>query len=90
LPFLAALFGEARILWATSALVAIVIQAFYAREARLPLWSAFCFPVGIAVLCFTIVRSTLLALSRGRVEWRGTSYSLNLLRQPRRNPTVWP
>jgi hypothetical protein len=90
LPFLAALLGEARILWATSALAAIVIQAFYAREARLPLWSAFCFPAGIAVLCFAIVRSMLLALSRGRVEWRGTSYPLNLLRRPRRDPTVWP
>ena len=90
LPFLAAPFGEARILWAASALAGILAQACSAREARLPLWSALFFPAGIAVLCFTVLRSMLLALCRGQVEWRGTSYPLSLLRRPRRDPGARP
>jgi hypothetical protein len=46
--------------------------------------------VGIAVLCFAIIRSMFLALCRGRVEWRGTSYPLSLLRRPRRDPGARP
>jgi len=90
LPFLAAPFGEARILWCASALAAVSTQAYYAREARLPLWSALFYPAGVAVLCVAVVRSTFLALSRGRVEWRGTTYPLSLLRKPRRPPPVRP
>jgi hypothetical protein len=90
LPFLAAPLGEARILWGASAVAAILAQACSAREARLPLWSALFYPLGIAVLCFAIIRSMLLALCRGQVEWRGTSYPLSLLRRPRRDPGARP
>ena len=41
-----------------------------------------------AFLCFAIIRSMLLALCRGQVEWRGTSYPLSLLRRPRRDPAA--
>ena len=90
LPFLAAPLGEARILWGVSAFAAILAQACFTREARLPLWSVLFFPVGIAVLCYSIIRSMLLALCRGQVEWRGTSYPLSLLRRPRRDPDARP
>jgi Glycosyl transferase family 2 len=90
LPFLAAPLGEAKILWGSSAVAAILAQACYAREARLPLWSALFHPLGIAVLCFAIIRSMLLAVCRGQVEWRGTSYPLSLLRRPRRDPGARP
>jgi len=37
-------------------------------------------PVGAVVFCYALVRSTVLALQRGGVEWRGTFYSLRELR----------
>jgi cellulose synthase/poly-beta-1,6-N-acetylglucosamine synthase-like glycosyltransferase len=90
LPFLAAPLGQAKLLWSISALAGIIAQACFAREARLPFWSALFYPAGTAVLCFTVVRSMLLAIWRRRVEWRGTSYPLSLLRRPRRDPNDRP
>jgi hypothetical protein len=81
-PFLGLLLGQSWILWGSSALLIIAIQGVHAREARLPVWSAFFHPLAIAVLVYVLIRSAFLALARGSIEWRGTRYPLDGLRQP--------
>ncbi len=75
-PAILCLVGEARSIWGAAALAGIACQAYHAREARLPLWSAMFQPFGFAVLAYTIARSAVLARVRGRIEWRGTAYEL--------------
>ncbi len=38
-------------------------------------------PVGAVLFCYALVRSMVLTLVRGGVEWRGTLYSLDELRE---------
>lgn len=81
-PFVGGIVGPARGLWAAGALAVCVLQAAHARQSGLPVWSALFHPVATAVLIYAVARSTLLALCRGSVEWRGTSYPLASLRRP--------
>ncbi|HYL79882.1 MAG TPA: hypothetical protein VEU07_03665, partial [Candidatus Acidoferrum sp.] len=71
--------------WAGAALAVSALQAAHARQADLPVWSGPFHPLATAVLIYAVARSTLLALGRGRVEWRGTSYPLASLRRPPRD-----
>lgn len=80
-PFLMTVFGPAAPLWAAAALTMIGIQAVHAHHARLPAWTAIFHPLAIAVLIYAIARSTVLALCRGTIEWRGTHYPLATLRR---------
>jgi hypothetical protein len=81
-PFLGLLLGHFWMLWGSSALLIIAIQGVHARKAHLPVWSAFFHPLAVAVLIHVLIRSALLALIRGSIEWRGTSYPLEGLRHP--------
>ena len=82
LPFVGATLGPARYLWGVAACAVCTLQATHARRAALPVWSALLHPLAIVVLIYAISRSTFLALRRGSVEWRGTSYPLASLRRP--------
>ena len=86
LPFLGMVLGPARGVWAAAAAALCGLQAAHAREADLPVWSAIFHPLAAVVLIYAIARSTVLALHRGSVEWRGTSYPLASLRRPPSNP----
>jgi hypothetical protein len=45
-----------------------------------PLYAAL-HPFGVAVFIYAMLRSTYGALTNGGVEWRGTKYPLDLLKQ---------
>ncbi|HYL80237.1 MAG TPA: glycosyltransferase family 2 protein [Candidatus Acidoferrum sp.] len=82
LPFVGAIVGPARGLWAGAALAVSALQAAHARQAGLPVWSGPFHPLATGVLIYAVARSTILTLRRGSVEWRGTSYPLAGLRRP--------
>lgn len=82
LPFVGAIVGPARGLWAAAALAVSALQAAHARQAGLPVWSGPFHPLAVGVLIYAVARSTFLTLRRGGVEWRGTSYPLAGLRRP--------
>ncbi|HSB78699.1 MAG TPA: glycosyltransferase family 2 protein [Candidatus Methylomirabilis sp.] len=82
LPFVGAMVGPARGLWAAAALTVSALQAAHSRNAGLPAWSGPFHPLATAVLIYAVARSTFMALHRGSVVWRGTSYPLTSLRRP--------
>ncbi len=61
---------------------AIVLTYFGARRALVvPPWLGLFFAPAVAVLLFACLRSMVLTLARGGVEWRGTRYPLAELRR---------
>ncbi len=81
-PF-AALAGPAPMRWSFLPF-AVALGLLYRRGAAhsgIPARYVLLFPVGAALLVYALVRSILLTLVRGGVEWRGTRYPLALLRQ---------
>lgn len=87
LPYLALLVGSpmARLGGAGVALVVLAVYVWYGRRAATPGWYAFLHPFSVSVLVLALVRSTLLALWRGGIEWRGTRYPLAALRAAQRH-----
>lgn len=74
--------GRARRL---SGLNVLLIFAVYALQGRysgskLPPWYAVFHPVGSSLLSYAVVRSVLVILANGGLEWRGTRYPLELLK----------
>jgi glycosyltransferase involved in cell wall biosynthesis len=59
--------------------IALAYQASR-REIRAPAWLAILFAPATAVVLYALLRSMMLALARGGVDWRGTRYSLEELR----------
>ncbi|MFN0058705.1 MAG: glycosyltransferase [Planctomycetota bacterium] len=64
------------LLWTTIALGA-------ARKLRQPTYLALGFPLGVLIFLYMFWRSTILALARGGIIWRGTLYPLAQLRRNR-------
>ncbi len=46
-------------------------------------------PIGAVVFCYALARSAVLTLARGGVEWRGTFYSLDELREFESSQPRW-
>lgn len=69
---------------AAAAAIAVATQVAVARWCRRPLLPALFVPLGSAVLVAAGVRSMVLALLRGGIDWRGTRYPLDALRRGRR------
>ena len=84
-PFLGAIFSHysARVAYGIS--VAMIWLAYWGmqRISRVPAYYFVLHPVGAVLLCYTIARSTALALWNNGVTWRGTKYPLSELRNPR-------
>ena len=53
------------------------------RSVRIRVWQAVLMPVGGVLFAYAFLRSTVLALARGGVVWRGTFYPLAELRRAR-------
>ena len=74
--------GSARLLFGLNVLTIFAMYAYGARRSgsRLsPLYAAL-HPFGAAVFIYAMLRSTCRALASGGVEWRGTKYPLDLLK----------
>jgi len=65
--------------WAGAALAYYVAS----RSVRVRTWQVIFMPVGGALFAYAFLRSTILALARGGVVWRGTFYRLRDLRRAR-------
>jgi hypothetical protein len=55
------------------------------RVTQIPAWLAVFFAPATAIVLFAFMRSMILTLVRGGVEWRGTCYPLDELRPYARN-----
>lgn len=72
------------------ALVAIaLIYLGMSWHSDVPPWYVVLHPIGAVVFCFGLARSAALTLRRGGVEWRGSFYSLEELREFMRKEPRW-
>jgi hypothetical protein len=84
-PWLAVLLtsGPTRWINASSVIAMVLLYIASARASGANARLAPGIPVAIIILCYAILRSTLLALIRGEIRWRGTAYRLDDLRRNR-------
>lgn len=82
-PWLGALFapGWARAGYLVALACLALIYVAMGRRTHIPLGYLLLHPVATLVMVFTMLRSTVLTLARGGVEWRGTFYPLDELRK---------
>ena len=84
LPFAGAFLARRRgtkLLFAVNALLVFAMYAYGTRLSGLsPLYAAL-HPFGASVLVFAMLRSTYTTLAKGGIEWRGTRYPLDLLKE---------
>lgn len=74
--------GQARLLFGLNVLTVVAMYAYGARRsgARIsPLYAAL-HPFGAAVFVYAMLRSTYRTLAQGGIEWRGTSYPFDQLK----------
>jgi len=83
LPFVALLLssGLTRILAAVSVIIGVALHAWCARTARVSWFYGFTHPIGACILCYLLLRGTVVTVRRGGVVWRDTFYSLKDLRK---------
>jgi glycosyltransferase involved in cell wall biosynthesis len=82
-PFVGVIVGHGWIRLLAGVSVAIAL-AFHARmdvELRVSPWYALTHPLGAILFCYMLMRSTVVTLWQGGVEWRGTFYKLEELRR---------
>ncbi|MEJ2290140.1 MAG: glycosyltransferase family 2 protein [Deinococcales bacterium] len=89
LPFVLLPFVGGPVRWVNALVVATVafVYAFDAPRLRHGAWLFVLHPVGTTLLAYAAAASAAKALRRGQIEWRGTRYSLDELRQ-RPTPSV--
>ena len=82
-PVLALLVTAGAAWWLNAAIVALGVlsTADTARRNGLPAWTGLTYPIGAVLLLWIVWRAALRVTVRGRVEWRGTSYALETLRE---------
>jgi glycosyltransferase involved in cell wall biosynthesis len=83
LPFFGAFSGgAARILFGSSALSTFFLYAYRAKHSRVetPWWYAALHPIGVCVLAYAMLRSACTTIANGGIEWRGTRYPLESLK----------
>lgn len=73
--------GLTRLFAAVAVIVAFTVHAWCARTARVSWLYGFTHPIGACILCYILVRATMVTLWRGGVIWRDTFYSLKELRK---------
>jgi glycosyltransferase involved in cell wall biosynthesis len=82
-PFVA-LFATSGATWWLNALSAVVMMAMYAlvaRSAGSKAWLAVGYPIAALIFIYIVIAALWYTLSRRGIEWRGTFYSLDELRQ---------
>ena len=73
--------GRARLFALAAAALALAAHGWIARLSRVPWAYAFTHPLGAMIFAYMLLRSTVVTLWRGGVEWRGTFYPLAQLRK---------
>ena len=63
--------------------VVLIVTVYWITERRAPALYVFGFPFAAILFAYIIWRSALIAVTSGRVTWRGTSYPLSELRANR-------
>jgi len=83
LPFLALLFavGKPREVAAVCVFIVLVLHANGSHAGRVSPFYALTHPLGAAVFCYVMLRSTIVTLWRQGVVWRDTFYPLDELRK---------
>ena len=83
LPFAGLAFGSGwvRVFAAIPVAVLLAFHAGACRRAKVSMWYALTNPLGTLILCYIVVRSTVVTLGRGGVVWRGTFYAIEELRR---------
>ena len=80
---LAALFvTQGLVFWLNAGILTVNLGVYgsVARAHGIPTWTALTHPVGAVALVWIVWAATLRALWSGTIEWRGTEYSLDELR----------
>jgi cellulose synthase/poly-beta-1,6-N-acetylglucosamine synthase-like glycosyltransferase len=74
--------GAARILFGSSVLSTFFLYAYRAKHSRVetPWWYAALHPIGVCVLAYAMLRSACTTIANGGIEWRGTRYPLESLK----------
>lgn len=82
-PFLGVIFGQGwvRILAGISVAIALFFHTIVDLGAKVSPLYALTHPIGALIFCWMLLRSTIVTLWRGGVEWRGTFYKLDDLRK---------
>jgi len=83
LPYIALPFarGWTQILCAVSVVLALLAHAGTAKVMKASSWYAFTQPLGAAIFVYMLIRSTVVTLKQGGVNWRNTFYPLDELRR---------
>ena len=84
-PFLAVLIksGWPQLFYALTVLLLLLANTLTAVNVGQPIWRAFVFPLAITIFTYIQVRSMVLLLARGGIQWRDTFYPLAELKSNR-------
>jgi hypothetical protein len=84
-PFAALVFGDTATKVFGAGILAMELIAAWAmsRDIPTPRISVLMFPVACLILCWVLLRATIVTLVTGGIRWRGTFYSLRELKQNR-------
>jgi hypothetical protein len=82
-PFVALLVtnGAERLLAAAAVVALATLVLLHTRSSRVSPLYVLLYPLGVLGFIYILWRSAVLALSRGAIGWRDTSYALTALRQ---------
>jgi glycosyltransferase involved in cell wall biosynthesis len=83
LPFVGVLVahGWIRIFWAIAVTIALCFHAGVSKVMRVSPFYAFTHPLGALLLGYMLLRSTIITLKQGGIQWRGTFYPLDELKR---------
>jgi hypothetical protein len=73
--------GWARVFAGVSVAVMFLFHAGACRRMKISYLYAFTDTLGMLILSYIVVRSTIITLARGGVVWRGTFYPIEELRR---------
>lgn len=73
--------GHARVFDLVAIVLPLIIAAGAARQFRTPVFFALTYPIGATIFAWMLLRSMIVTLWRGGIEWRGTFYPLEELKR---------
>jgi len=82
IPFVGVVFanGATKVIFIAVILMIFYINRYYGKYIQVPFWYALFHPVGVMILLYAMTKATVSALVNDCIEWRGTKYPLDLLK----------
>jgi glycosyltransferase involved in cell wall biosynthesis len=83
LPFFALFWrGASGVLFWSNVLSTFLLYAYRAKHSKIetPWWYAVLHPIGVCIFVYAMLRSAYTTIASGGIEWRGTRYSLEMLK----------